>query len=238
MRQFPAFAAMACSRYGLPNLAPTVREAEGPTQGTRRNNEKVTYTLENVPRTHTISEESFDFLQWVSSRGHFAIISDCKPLVEVAMGLCPLADSSLLPVFQRLTSNLSSLLLGGLKPPHQSADPVLWRSRQHNRIADHLVNVTMDLKESWEQLFLPSENVTNHNFVMHCDGGTRAGKCSAAAWVLEAQSTTESGTEVLLLARKGIFIADPVSSFTAELLALESCTEALARFWKKLTDLS
>ena len=70
--------------------------------------------------------------------------------------------------------------------------------------------------------------------VMHCDGGTRAAKCSAAAWVLEAHVTTDHGYEVMLLARKGIYIASPVSSFTAELIALEDCTVSFDKFWTTL----
>ena len=94
--------------------------------------------------------------------------------------------------------------------------------------------MTMDRQESWEEIIPPTIDVADANFVIHCDGGTRASKCSAAAWLLEAHVTSAAETQVFVLARSGIFFSEPLSSFTTELSAMESCIEAFARFWKAL----
>ena len=151
------------------------------------------HTLQNVPENHTDGNDVVEIFEWESPRRKFTIVCDCKPLVEVAMGVNPLNDCSLQPGFRRLTRSLANLILGGLLPMQSHVDPILWRSRDSNKIADHLVNVTMDTKQSWEELAPPGDpriDLTEANFVMHCDGGTRVGTCSAATRVLEAHTQT------------------------------------------------
>ena len=116
--------------------------------------------------------------------------------------------------------------------PH--VDPILWRSRDSNEIAGHLVNVSMDTKQSSEEVTPPADpdtDLTEANFVMHCDAGTRVGTCSAAARILEARTQTRRGPQNSFLARKGIYMTEPISSFTAELKASEDCAVSFERFW-------
>ena len=97
----------------------------------------------------------------------------------------------------------------------------------------------MDTKQSWEELSPPVDqniDLTEANFVMHCDGGTRMGTCSAAAWVLEAHLQTHRGRQIVRLAQKGVYMAEPISSFTAELIALEDCAVSFERFWATLCN--
>ena len=190
-----------------------------------------------IPGNHVAAGSDCEGFQWEGPEGHFLIVCDCKPLVDVAMGTCPLTDMSLQPSSRRLTRSLATVIMKGMQPLRSHGDPVLWRKRDCNKIAYHLVNVTMDAQSSWEEVYPPSDfalNLIHANFVMHCDGGTRASQCSAGAWVLEAHVDTEHGVEVIFLGRKGIYMASPISSFTAELIALESCATAFEIFWTTL----
>ena len=76
------------------------------------------------------------------------------------------------------------------KPSRDIDDPVVWHKRSFNKIADYIVNHTMDAKRSWYQKFTPpleDFDLSSSNLVMHIDGGTRIGHCSASAWYLEVQ---------------------------------------------------
>ena len=62
--------------------------------------------------------------------------------------------------------------------------------------------------------------------MVHSDGGTRTDKHSAAAWQLEAY--LPNGT-VIVAAMAGVFIPDPCFAFSAESIALDEASTALAR---------
>ena len=113
-------------------------------------------------------------------------------------------------------------------------NPVQWRRRCFNRIADHIANYTMDIQRSWCQKFIPpvdNVSVQKANFVIHTDGGTRANKCSSSAWYVEAHVQLPSGTASFPICMAGRFISTPISSFTAEAIALE---EAVDLIWELL----
>ena len=58
----------------------------------------------------------------------------------------------------------------------------------------------------------------------HSDGGTRAHRCSGAAWIVEVRRWTGEVMELHVMAISGTYIELPISSFCAEALALEECT--------------
>ena len=105
--------------------------------------------------------------------------------------------------------------------------------------ADHLANYTMDVRRSWHQFCpMPSSDVslTEANFILHFDGGTREEDCSAAAWILEARVVQDCRLMIFPVAYCGKFLHPPVSSFLAEAIALESCTEIFSNLILKLMD--
>ena len=63
------------------------------------------------------------------------------------------------------------------------------------------------------------------NVVVFSDGGTRP-TCSASAWVL---SVLHEGKLVPAVAG-GLYFAQPISSFTAEAIALEQATDELKKW--------
>ena len=112
----------------------------------------------------------------------------------------------------------------GRRPPRTTDDPVVWHKRAWNTTADYLVNHTMDEQRSWYQIFAqPNEqcDLALTNLVLHLEGGTRIGRCLAAAWYLEAVTCRNGIEHIVPLAMSGTFLSDPISSFTAEAIALD-----------------
>ena len=104
--------------------------------------------------------------------------------------------------------------------------------RENNRIADFLVNYTMDVGTGWQRDVPPALSdfsVLEANFIVHSDGGTRAGSCSAAAWFAEAVVWRGGRRHLFPLRMCGVYIETPVSSFSAEALALEDAVNYLSQ---------
>ena len=117
----------------------------------------------------------------------------------------------------------------GWAPPRRWKDPVTWKPRGYNKIADYLVNATMDLEASWTRQLqdIPADGC---NIICHSDGGTRIGRCSAAAYIVEARVERDGVLTTSVLAMGGLYMNRPVSSFLAEAIALEegaSCARRL-----------
>ena len=119
--------------------------------------------------------------------------------------------------------SLGCILDSGWLPPHDWGDPVTWRRREQNTAADHLVNYTMDTRASWSECLdwpFPGHRLSDCNVILHADGGTRSRQCSASAWVLDVGIFTSTGWKFEPLVFGGHFYDEPISSFTAEALAL------------------
>ena len=100
---------------------------------------------------------------------------------------------SLNALFERMSGYLFQLLGRSWSPPTMIEDPVVWRKREYNKIADFIVNCTMDCREDLHEDCEPPLPYDRQrvNYICHSDGGMRAGNCSAAAWYLEAVVTTD-----------------------------------------------
>ena len=121
------------------------------------------------------------------------------------------------------------MLAKGWNPSRDIDHAVHWRPREFNKIADYLVNHTMDSKRSWPHAFPLSErspSFKSANLLMHLDGGSRANSCSAAAWYLECVA----GQVRFPVAMARMFMQRPISSFEAEAIGLDEAVEALARY--------
>ena len=98
------------------------------------------------------------------------------PLADVMNGIAPLEAPGLAPVFERMTDRLFDMLQQGWGLHTQTADPVVWHRRCYNKIADFLVNNTMDSGRDWAHTFempLTDFCASKANFICHSDGGTR-----------------------------------------------------------------
>ena len=92
------------------------------------------------------------------------------------------------PMFDRISANLVAIIDAGWDPPQRRDDPVQWRRCERNKIADFLVNYTMDISQDWSKEFdwpFPGTSLDDCALLAHSDGGTRAHRCPASAWVVE-----------------------------------------------------
>ena len=171
---------------------------------------------------------------WESPRGRFVFIVDCQPLAQILNGEAPLQQSALQPVFERMTRNLFQMISAGWSPYCLSASPVAWHRREYNKVADYIVNHTMEKREDWMHSRHHDTNLGIGNFICHSDGGTRQGTCSAAGWIIEAV-VQESGQSLQLpIAMSGKYLPGHVSPFTAELIALD---EAISYMYQIVSNI-
>ena len=170
----------------------------------------------------------------------FTFYVDCKPLADIINGKSPLHDcTDLEPCMARITNRLFHLVDSNWTAPSITGDPITWVRRHNNLVADHLVNYTMDLRESWTKLIQPpgmARDIGACNFVCHSDGGTRGADCSAAAWVIEAVVQEGDCRLTFPIAMAGTFMSPAIHSFKAEAIALDQVTTALARLVHGCTD--
>ena len=118
----------------------------------------------------------------------------------------------------------------GWAPSTAISDPVIWRRREQNKLADFLCNTIMDSRESWLQE-VPDSGWQSQNVVIFSDGGVRSVTVAAAAWSMGYIRQIESGDfHFTLIAARGIFINFPVSSFLAEAMASADAAEYLRGF--------
>eukprot|EP00973_Karenia_brevis_P000615 87075-Karenia_brevis.AAC.1 len=85
----------------------------------------------------------------------------------------------------------------------------------------------MDQATSWSKCFdwpFPHCRLDECNLVLHVDGGTRKGSCSASAWLLDVGVFRNGTWDVSHFAMGGTYHDSPLSSFYAESLALAEGT--------------
>ena len=81
---------------------------------------------------------------WDNSCMRFRLVVDCQPLCNVLNGRTALQDETYRPLFRRLAAALDMTFRNGWQPMADWEDPVVWRKREWNGQADHLVNKAMD----------------------------------------------------------------------------------------------
>ena len=226
MSRLPFFINSVCEQWELPVLPSS--SASEPQHVEVREKRRRTTSMGDMPSSHSPPGQELEF-DFGTFRGRFVFVVDCEPLCEVVCGRSPLNDPSLEPLLVNITNSLQSILFSGWLPPQKWHDPVLWRRRAHNRLADFLVNYTMDTKQSWTSLRDIPDNFGEHNISCHSDGGTRRGACSATGWVIQAWRRHGDGWEHFTLATGGTYFYSPISSFSAETAALAECTSIVRR---------
>ena len=226
---WPSFRQKAAQVYGMPLLANWCESPRHPPDVTKERRTS-RLRLADIPAAHG---DDLPHISWNHDRDSFVLVVDCKPLAEVMNGIIPLRTACLNPVFERMTRRMFSLLGVGCHTSTPTADPVFWHRRDYNKIADFLVNYAMDnTSDHFEEFPDTLEALANSgaNFLCHSDGGTRGSKCSGIGWCVDAIITDRDQTSLVPLARGARYLSEPVSSFTAETLALDEATRYLSEF--------
>jgi len=72
--------------------------------------------------------------------------------------------------------------------------------------------------------------------IIHAAGGTRAGRCSGSAWIVEVGALVTGAWSFKRLARGGKFLIEPMSSFLAETITLDEATYHIKRILERGLD--
>ena len=226
-----------CELWDLPSLLePTQAEQmEGPCADAKRTRKEFKSKL---PPCHSLDGFDRD-LPWQMSGRRCSFIVDCKPLQQVACGACLLLSSNLKCTFESITGNFAAILGKGWLPARAWDDPVIWKRRNENVIADYLANHTMNIRKSWFEVFdwpFEGHRVDECNLLVHSDGGTRCNRCSSAAWIVEVCVFQQGRWFRKPLAISGTYFDSPISSFTAECVALEECSIFIKQLLERGAD--
>lgn len=98
---------------------------------TRRN-----LKLEERPSTHCEAKREIAAYDWEGKSRRFVCIVDCQPMQAVICGHSPLLNDDLQHAFRRITNNLANIFAEEWRPPRTWHDPVQWRPRGENMVAD------------------------------------------------------------------------------------------------------
>ena len=188
--------------------------------------------LRHMPLQHEKPEATKIHIEWERFHGCFLFMVDCQPLSDIINGRIPLKCLDLEETLADTLHSVEKMLDCGWQPCGLWTDPVKWVPREHNVVADFLCNYSMDTCKTWHQisdLKLPDQ----FNLLLHSDGGARR-ECGSASWVVEAAFYDDGERKLQLIAMSGTFYQAPVSSFTAEALALYHAVKHTAEFIRKI----
>ena len=192
-------------------------------------------SLDDRPQQHSIDGVD-TCAPWERTRGRFLFVVDCKPVQQVSCGTSPLRALDLHGSFDAMSHDLQAILVSGWLPARSWDDPVMWKQRGQNTISYFLANYTMDNQRSWLETFewpYDDHALDNCNVIAHSDGGTRRDRCSASAWIVESCVLREGKWIREPLAMGGTHYDNPISSFSAEALALQACILFVRRLLDK-----
>ena len=99
--------------------------------------------------------------------------------------------------------------------------------RCHNKVADGLADLTMDVARSWEKKFETRLAPAGSNLVVQTDGGLRQHGCAAAAWIVGLWGVIDGNYVYEPLIAHGTFVSTSVSVFGCEAIALAEAGAAM-----------
>eukprot|EP00973_Karenia_brevis_P030141 4153943-Karenia_brevis.AAC.1 len=153
--------------------------------------------------------------------------------MNIACGNTPLLTQDMRPLFERLTRKLFEIYSYEWKPPFDEDDPVQWKRRDQNKLADYLCNYSMDNQRSFVKCWMRPDAVDydSANVLVFSDGGCRGANAAASAWIMLWAVRASNTWEYHPMAVKADFWKDcNINSFKAEALALESAILYMCKY--------
>ncbi len=84
--------------------------------------------------------------KWQAMQGRLWIQVDCKSVADLFCGRAILRSDDFTPLYKRL-ARLQLIVAGlGRRPRRDSLDCVVWSPREYNPTADHIANMSMDMR--------------------------------------------------------------------------------------------
>ena len=97
-----------------------------------------------LPERHEITETPAAMFKWDQWHHRFLSPSDAKILVDVICGRAILKSEEDTPLLDRIVNGFCDLFNLGWSAPSVLDGPVVWMSRDQNKVADGLADLTMD----------------------------------------------------------------------------------------------
>ena len=161
---------------------------------------------------------------WCSDYSQLEFVTDNETLASILNGSALIQSNEHEQILRTSVSRLERLFSDVFVPRYWVTNPVLWRPRQHNKLADALVNCAMNHKQGseWVSSAWEHHRTFNINFLqVHSDGGVRQNDAaSATGFSVIAYVRDGTDYERLLLYAACKYYPYRMSAFRAEALAL------------------
>ena len=158
-------------------------------------------SFDAVVKRRRLNEDNDDFpsvellpqdLHWSTHGRRLKLIVDCKPLFDIlsrdAVYDCKLDGGSARAILAKMAAHFDALLSMDWRLQHSTDNFIHWSKREHNKLADHLCNRTMDEARYWKwqitDLMATLAATRNSKLLGFSDGGLREKLgAAAAAWL-------------------------------------------------------
>ena len=160
---------------------------------------------------------------WTWEAKGFKMVVDCQPLASVLNGETSWTDDTNQDIGKEVVNQIYTWTsrhgLDNLR-----AQPVVWRQREKNKVADYLARKAMHTKTSWCNIDSNAAALIAQaaGIIFFSDGGFRPGKNEASAAWLVVSVVTRPTRQCFVIAEGAIFDAQLRNSFCAELMAIHS----------------
>jgi len=237
--QLQDFVAQACCRWNLPlgagdgpdsEVAPPPQKKPRTQPGGAKDR---LFFRGATPEADVILETVAPLLDWSRAAMNFAYVTDSKALHGVVCGYATLSEGKCETVAARIMDRLVDHFACKWTPPQIWKDPVQWMSRDYNKVADGLADLTMDNRRSWDKRFATALQLEEANLVIQTDGGLRE-DCGAAAWVIGLWGIVGQRFCYQPLAAHGTYLEPGCTVFATEAIALDEASAEVHRLMRSM----
>ena len=233
------FVRHTCGRWNLPLCAVhTNAEGSGESQAERQKTdgepckERLVFRG-STPEADEVMDTVAPLIEWSRPERCFVYVVDSQSLQNIVCGHARLQDSYYEPIITRIVDRLFDHLCCRWIPPKLWADLVKWMDRSHNKVADGLADLTMDVGRSWHKEFEFSREISRCNLVIQTDGGLREGNCAAAAYIIGIWEVGGQDGKFEPLVIHGSHLEATCTVFVAEAIALDEASAEAARIMRR-----
>ena len=227
------FLSHTCSRWNL-NWHSSVSEDvdESPAKKQRFSSDDTKDRLVfrgDAPEADELLDTVAPLVKWSFPKHCFLYVTDSQSLQRIVCGHARLIESQHQAIISRVATRIAHHFACSWTPPEVWDDPVCWMARCHNKTADGLADLTMDLRRSWTKSYPHTMDAKASNLIVQTDGGLRDGDCAAAAWIIGVWGDDGQGPRFQPVVAGGTFLISTCTVFLAEAIALDEASAEVDR---------
>ena len=188
--------------------------------------------LEHIELPSVVPEDS----QWLSTQRQFEFVTDNENLAKLLTGQA-VPDAPHDTEIEACIEIIRSFLDLGWCPRQCVCEPVVWRPRKHNTLADAIANHCMDEGANylkWNSSLLTRLKETSCCLQIHSDGGARRSShigATGISIILWYQDSDDAWKRELFLVQ-GRYYDFNCTSFYTELQAIKQAFELIYKWFK------